>query len=289
MKLLITGSGGMLAQDLIQQLEEERWHYHAFAKRELDITQPESIENHLSQIKPDVLINCAAYTQVDQAEEDAIHAKQVNHEGVAHLAHFCAQYQVKLLHLSTDFVFDGEQSEPYTESNTPNPTGVYGQTKWAGEEAILKQTTDALIVRTSWLYGVAGNNFVKTMLRLAQERPEIKVVNDQIGSPTWTVDLAKALIHLLKIEASGMIHFSNRGQCSWYEFARETIQVAHQQKLLSELIPVIPIPSSEYPTPAKRPAFSTLNCEKYTKLTGQTPPCWQASLTQMLGQLSQNS
>ncbi len=289
MKLLITGSGGMLAQDLIQQIQEEQWRYHAFTKRELDITEPESIAKHLLQIKPDVLVNCAAYTQVDQAENDEINAKRVNQEGAGHLAHFCREYQIKLVHLSTDFVFDGKQAEPYTESNRPNPTGIYGHTKRAGEEAILQQTTDAIIVRTSWLHGVGGKNFVKTMLRLAQKQPEIKVVDDQIGSPTWTVDLAQALIHLLKVGASGIIHFSNRGQCSWYEFAQKAIQIAHQQGILPQKTPVLSMPSSEYPTPAKRPAFSVLNCKKYTELTGQTPPHWQAGLAQMITQLSRDS
>ncbi|MBF0279412.1 MAG: dTDP-4-dehydrorhamnose reductase [SAR324 cluster bacterium] len=289
MKLLITGSNGMLAQDLIQELEKVDWAFHAFTKKELDITQPAKIAEILQQIKPDALINCAAYTQVDQAEEEALTAKKINHEGAANLARYCAMQQVKLIHLSTDFVFDGMQTEPYSESDAPNPSGVYGQTKRAGEISILEQMRDALIIRTSWLFGASGKNFVKTMLRLARSGSEIKVVDDQIGSPTWTVDLAKALIHLLQLKVSGIVHFSNRGECSWHELAAKTIEIAHQKGMLSNVIKVRPIPGSEYPTPAKRPAYSSLNCAKYQNLTGKTPPCWQASLTQMLEQLSQNS
>ena len=289
MKVLITGSNGMLAQDLIPQLEEENWQTDAFTKNELDITQPKLIETRLLEIGPEVVINCAAYTQVDQAEIDAANAKRVNRDGVRYLARLCARYQIKLVHISTDFVFDGKQSEPYTESDTPNPTGVYGQSKLAGEKVILTESIDALIVRTSWLYGAEGHNFVKTMLRLARERSEIKVVDDQIGSPTWTVDFAQALVRLLKARASGIIHFSNRGQCSWYEFASNTIQIAYQQGYLSQQPSLVPIPTSQYPTPAQRPAFSVLNCEKYSKLTQQLPPHWQKSLAQMITQLSENS
>lgn len=286
MKLLITGANGMLARDLIVQLQKEGWPCAAFSKEELDITDAHSIEKQLLATLPEVVINCAAYTHVDQAETDDLQVKQVNQEGVAQLARLCKNTRSKLVHISTDFVFDGRRTAPYSESDVPNPLGIYGKTKWGGEQAILQLDFDYLIVRTSWLYGVDGKNFVKTILRLAKERAELQVVADQIGSPTWTADLAQALAHLLKVKASGLFHFSNQGQCSWYEFACEIMQTAYQQGMLSKKIPVRSIASADYPTPAKRPAFSVLDCQKYSALTQQTIPSWQDSLARMLTQLS---
>ncbi|MBF0288311.1 MAG: dTDP-4-dehydrorhamnose reductase [SAR324 cluster bacterium] len=287
MKLLIAGANGMFAHDLIQLLQQtgdvsQEWDCHAPSETEFNITELESIEQTVYAVNPHILINCAAYTQVDQAETDIVRAKLINEEGVQNLAHICAKNHVKLIHLSTDFVFDGNQSEPYLESDEPNPQGVYAQTKLAGEQAIQNSDVDHLIVRTSWLYGAAGHNFVKTMLHLAQEHPELKVVCDQIGSPTWTVDLAKAMLFLLKADAAGIVHFSNQGQCSWHEFAKETIQIAHELDYLPQLTPVLKVSTTEYPLPAKRPAFSVLNCDKYTTLTKQVPPPWKSSLKQML-------
>ncbi len=294
MKLLIAGANGMFAHDLIQSLQQSNdslhtWDYHAPLETELDITQPESIEQNIHHFNPQVLVNCAAYTQVDQAETDVSQATQINQEGVRHLAQICTKKQVKLVHFSTDFVFDGNQSIPYLESDQPRPQGIYAQTKLAGEHAIQKSSVDYLIIRTSWLYGVAGHNFVKTILRLAKERPDLKVVCDQVGSPTWTVDLAQAMISLLKVDAAGIVHFSNHGQCSWYEFAKAIIQIAHELDYLPQSTPVRPIPTTEYPLPAKRPTFSVLNCDRYMRLTKQTPPSWQSALKQMLTKLLQTN
>ncbi len=289
MKLLITGANGMLAHDLIQYLQSYGWPYEACTKTKLDITQPEAIQAKLASFQPDGVVNCAAYTQVDLAEKETEAAQQINGIGPKHLAEQCAKAQIKLVHISTDFVFDGQSADPYVESAPTNPLGAYGQTKLAGEQAILAKLENHLIIRTSWLYGVQGKNFVKTMVRLAKERPELRVVHDQIGSPTWTADLAYAIVALLETNATGVVHFSNRGQCSWCQFAQEAIYHAYQQGLTSKVPPVHPITTAEYPTPAKRPAFSVLDTSRYKQWTQQTPPRWQESLAHMIHQLAQAS
>lgn len=287
MKILVTGANGMLAHDLIQQLKKEDWLVYTFSKQELDITQSESIQKQIENFKPNVVINCAAYTKVDQAESEEKSACGINWQGVKNLSNVCSQHKVKLVHVSTDFVFDGNQNEPYLENDVTHPQGVYGVTKLKGEQAIQNTNVNYLIVRTSWLYGAKGHNFVKTMLRLANERSELKVVDDQIGCPTWTFDLANALISLIKEKSLGIYHFSNQGQCSWYEFAKEAIEVAYHQKYITQIPKIFPIPTSEYPLPAKRPLFSVLNCEKYMQSTQQSPPEWKESLSKMIKTLSE--
>ncbi|MGK5092975.1 dTDP-4-dehydrorhamnose reductase [Deltaproteobacteria bacterium TL4] len=285
MNLMLVGAGGMLAQDLRRVLSQKSINCQAFEEHELDITHPEKVDAALSHIHPEVLINCAAYTQVDQAESDSAKAMLINRDAPLLLAKACLKHQSKLLHISTDFVFDGTSNKPYTESVRPNPLSVYGKSKHQGEVAIQQSGANYLIVRTAWLYGVAGHNFVKTMLRLSRERQSLKVVHDQIGSPTWTVDLANALVDLITRQATGLVHYSNREQCSWYEFAKTIIEQAYQLQLIEKIIPVHPIPTTDYPTPAKRPAFSVLDCGQYTRLTQKIPPAWYLSLGQMLTEL----
>jgi dTDP-4-dehydrorhamnose reductase len=285
MKILIIGCNGMLAQDLKKVLQNNNIEQFGVDIPECDITSPDSVKAILEQQQPTVVINCAAYTAVDKAESEQDAAYSVNVTGAEVLARLSVEYNYKLVHISTDFVFSGEQSTPYTEDAAASPLGVYGQTKYEGEQKIQEFAKDCLIVRTAWLYGANGNNFVKTMLDLASRHPELKVIADQIGSPTWTTDLSNALVKLLQKQAQGLFHFSNSGQCSWHGFAEQIIANGQEMGLLEKTVPVKPIPTSEYPTPAKRPAFSLLNKAKYISLTGEVPPDWQDSLKEMMKEL----
>ncbi len=285
MKILIIGCNGMLAQDLKKVLQKNNIEQFGVDIPDCDITSPDSVKAILEQQKPGVVINCAAYTAVDKAESEQDAAYKVNVTGAEVLARLSIEYNYKLVHISTDFVFSGEQATPYKEDAAASPLGVYGQTKYEGEQKIQEFAKDWLIVRTAWLYGANGNNFVKTMLDLASRHPELKVIADQIGSPTWTTDLSNALVKLLQKQAQGLFHFSNSGQCSWHGFAEQIIANGQEMGLLEKTVPVKPIPTSEYPTPAKRPAFSLLNKARYISLTGDVPPDWQDSLKEMMKEL----
>jgi len=267
----------MLAHDLIPVLGE-RHEVIAPQEAEFDITRRASSYEFAKKTSPHVIINCAAYTNVDRAEEERDKAFLVNGTGVQNLALICHGMNIPLCHISTDYVFDGTKSTPYTPFDGTNPINTYGESKLAGEKYIQWIMNEFYIVRTSWLYGKHGNNFVATILRLANERPELRVVDDQRGSPTSTVSLALALKALLETGAYGIYHFTDEtnGGISWFDFAKEIVRMSrHQTK-------VIPIPTSEFPRPARRPVNSVLDTAVFSTVTEHAPVDWKEALKEYL-------
>lgn len=268
MVVLVTGSSGQLGKAL-QSIATDYAHFefHFADSTKGDITDYENLSALFNKIKPNYCVNAAAYTAVDKAESEADKAQLVNVEGAKNLALICKEFNCTLLHISTDFVFDGTKQTPYTETDSPNPQGIYGQTKLDGEKAIQQLWHKHFIVRTSWVFSEYGNNFMKTMLRLSSERDSISVVNDQLGTPTNAVDLAKVLLQIVNFDADatsnaeslyGIYNFSNLGQCSWYEFAEQIFEVNNIK------IDLKSIPTSAFPTAAKRPKYSVLDKSKVT-------------------------
>lgn len=287
-KILVTGIDGQLGKALEQTLTSVG-EVIGLNREKLDLSQTNTISQVINEIKPDLVVNSAAYTAVDKAESEPELANAVNGIAPGILAEECQKLAVPLIHISTDYVFDGSQSQPYRETDPTNPINTYGKSKLAGEIAIQKACQNYMILRTAWVYGVGGKgNFVKTMLRLGKEREEVRVVADQIGSPTCTADLATTitqLIPLLKPEIAGIYNCTNSGVASWYDFAVAIFEEAKQLGWDLKLQRVIPIATSEYPTPAKRPAYSVLSCSKISSLMGNYPPQWRQGLRQMLAEL----
>ncbi len=280
MVVLVTGSTGQLGQSL--QFIASKYSSIDFAfcpSSELDITDLNSCRTVFSKYRPDYCINAAAYTAVDKAESEPEKAQLINAIGAKNLAEVCQEFNVVLLHISTDFVFDGQNKSPYTENDFPNPTGIYGKTKLDGEIAIQQTLKQYFIIRTSWVYSPFGNNFMKTMLRLASERDSLSVVNDQIGTPTNAVDLAEILIKIILTDNQkpstdnfGIYNFSNEGQCSWYDFAQKIFEINQININLQS------IPTSSFPTPAQRPSYSVLDKTKIKKAFGIEIRNWEESL-----------
>lgn len=280
MVVAVTGASGQLGQSLqfiAKNYPEITFHF--YNSSELNVTDLEKCKTIFSKMKPDFCINAAAYTAVDKAENEPEKAYSINVTGAENLAKVCKEFDTVLVHISTDFVFDGKASKPYTEKDVPDPTGVYGQTKLDGEKAIQKILEKHFIIRTSWVYSQFGNNFMKTMLRLGVERDSLSIVNDQIGTPTNAVDLAKALMTIIlsynrqpTTNNFGIFHFSNEGQCSWYDFAKKIFEI-HKIE-----IDLHPIPTSSYPTPAKRPSYSVLDKCKIKEFFGIEVRDWEESL-----------
>jgi dTDP-4-dehydrorhamnose reductase len=271
MKVFITGAHGMLAHDIIRVLEGS--HQLILTDlADLDICNPRQTAELLAMHGPDCVINCAAYTNVDGCETDSDNAFAVNAAGAKNLALACRQSGAKLVHISTDYVFDGAGQRPYIEDDAPNPLSVYGTSKLAGERCIQEVLDDHVIVRTEWLYGRQGKHFVGRILQLARERDVLDVVDDQTGSPTCTADLALAIEALLAIPARGIYHVTNAGSCSWYEFAQKILAVAGSPTR------VLPIASERLARPARRPAYSVLDCSKFTKETGHVLRPWEQAL-----------
>ena len=291
MVILVTGASGQLGQALQSiELQYPEINFEFLTSSDLDITDLEECLAIFKKIKPDYCINTAAYTAVDKAESEPQKAKSINVDGCENLAKACKEENTILLHISTDFIFDGTATTPYTEESIPNPTGVYGQTKLDGEKAIQTILEKYFIIRTSWVYSEFGNNFMKTMLRLGKERDSLSVVNDQIGTPTNAVDLAKALMRIIQtynLQPTtynfGIYNFSNEGQCSWYDFAKKIFEFN------TIAIDLQPIPTSAYPTPAKRPAYSVLDKSKFKKVFGsensEEVREWEESLKKCIGYL----
>lgn len=275
MVVLVTGASGQLGQAL-QSISRNYTDidFHFFNSTALNITDLEQCKTVFNTIKPDFCINAAAYTAVDKAESEPEKARLINVVGPRNLAQVCKENDTVLIHISTDFIFDGTATKPYTEDDIPNPSGVYGQTKLDGEKAIQNILEKYFIIRTSWVYSEFGNNFMKTMLRLGSERDVLSVVNDQIGTPTNAVDLAKALLEIIKSDKKdfGIYNYSNEGQCSWYDFAKKIFEINKIE------IDLQPIPTLAYPTPAKRPAFSVLDKSKIKKVFGVEILEWEVSL-----------
>ena len=290
MRILLTGSEGMLAQDFLSVVDQfPEFECYAPLRKELDITNQEQLESVIKNYRPEILLNCAAYTKVDKAETESAIAFHVNGISVGKLAEASHRSGAKIVHLSTDFVFDGSNRTPITESNYTAPLGVYGESKRDGEERIEASNADWLTVRTSWLFADHGNNFVRTMLQLGSERDEIKVVSDQFGSPTGTRDLALALCQLIRMDVKNYVHFGGLNACSWYELANYTIHQAHQMGLLLNLPKVVPIQTHQYPLPAPRPAYSVLSTSHYQELTGFQPMKWEEAVDSVLKRLREKS
>ncbi|MDQ5770685.1 dTDP-4-dehydrorhamnose reductase [Thiothrix subterranea] len=286
MKILLTGAHGQLGSEL-QATCPAGITLIATDRDTLDITQPQQVIKALEQHHPDVVINGAAYTAVDKAETDTANAYLINHAAAQTFAAKAALFDYYLLQISTDFVFDGLQSTPYLPNAVANPLGVYGASKLAGEQAVQAACPSAAIVRTSWLYSAYGNNFVKTMLRLMRERDALGVVADQVGTPTWTGTLATTLWSFIAQKPQGILHCADNGVASWYDFAVAIQEEALALGLLDKAIPIKPLRTDEYPTPARRPAFSVMDRRATETLLGYTLPHWRTSLRQMLTQLKQ--
>ncbi|MCK4623636.1 MAG: dTDP-4-dehydrorhamnose reductase [Desulfuromonadales bacterium] len=285
-RVALIGANGMLAA-AIQKLAPVDYRIQLYDLPDFDLTDREQVLLLRGGDAPDIIINCAAFTNVDGCEEQHELAMRVNGDGPGILAELAKMIGAVLVHVSTDFVFDGSKGSPYLEEDQPQPLSVYGKSKLSGEQQIQQSgLAKYFIVRTGWLYGAGGNNFVETMIRLAKGSSELKIVADQRGTPTWTEDLAGAIFELLSLTRHspyGIYHFSNDGACSWYEFACEIIdQVGELEELL--LKEVLPIPTTGYPLPAERPKYSVLSKEKIKQATGLEIPPWQQSLKTYLTQ-----
>tara|TARA_R110002074_G_C12549322_1_gene666435 strand:- start:3246 stop:4133 length:888 start_codon:yes stop_codon:yes gene_type:complete len=287
--ILITGANGQLGRSIDAIAANYPQYDLVFARREqLDLNSTNNITEYFKQNKFDVIINCAAYTAVDKAESEPELADTINHLAVKQLTSVARQQQAKLIHISTDYVFNGQQHRPYVETDPVDPQSVYGASKLAGEQAVMHEmATNALIIRTSWVYSEFGNNFVKIMLKLGGERDALSVIYDQIGTPTFAHDLAETIMSIVASEPfnqtsfnTQLFHFSNEGVCSWYDFAKAIFDQSHIQ------CDVSPIETKDYPTPAKRPAYSLLNKAKIKGTFGLTIPYWKDSLKKCLINIS---
>lgn len=285
-RLLITGAAGQLGQAL-DTLAQDRFVVHALTSAELDITDADQVDQLVQRLRPDALINAAAYTAVDRAEAEPQRAQQVNADGAGHLAAACARVNARLIQVSTDFVFDGQARAPYPPDAPMRPLSRYGASKRDGELAVMAALTQrCTIVRTAWVYGPGGQNFVATMLRLLRQRSELGVVMDQIGSPTCTLSLAEALLQLLESgQGEGeVLHFTDAGVASWYDFACAVRELAASRWPDEPWGEVKPIYTVDYPTPAVRPAYSVLDCRR-TQALGIKPRHWRTVLAEVLGQI----
>ncbi|GGY82443.1 NAD(P)-dependent oxidoreductase [Cellvibrio zantedeschiae] len=287
MKVLITGANGQLgfALQKTQSFFAAAGNLEliALTRADLDLEKPDTIANVLDQFSLDAIINAAAYTAVDKAESNWLLAQTVNSEAVKQLAIWCEKNKKTLIHISTDFVFDGKKSSPYETSDQTNPLGVYGKTKQQGEQLALSECTSAYVVRTGWVYGEQGANFAKTILRLASEREQLGIVADQIGTPTYATHLAEMLWQLLLLKpGQRMWHFSDAGVASWYDFAVAIVEQAEIHGLLQRKPAIKPIATVDYPTPAQRPAFSVLDKKNTWETLNLTPVHWREALTKML-------
>ena len=281
-KLVVIGKSGQLAWEIARLVPEAM----CLGRDDIDITSGEDIAAKLGLINPDAVINASAYTAVDKAESDEENAYLLNQTAVANLAKYCKSNNVFFVHVSTDYVFNGEKGSPYTVDDAIEPQGMYGKTKAAGEAEVTSILPEAsAILRTSWVYSSHGNNFVKTMLRLMAEKPQLGVIDDQIGSPTWAKGLARACVEAASHRTAGVYHWSDEGVCSWYDFAIAIQQLGLEKGLLQQAVPVKPIPSSAYPTPAKRPHYSVLD-KTLTRETFTSPlNHWREQLSAMMDEL----
>lgn len=282
MKILVTGAYGQLGNALQRELAGDNNIEAIFTDADsLDITDPTALDRFFEDNPVEIIVNCAAYTAVDKAESDDLKAAAINTAAVGNLGQVASKYGIKVIHISTDYVFSGESFRPYKENDEPYPQSIYGRTKLEGEGLLTSFCKDTLIIRTAWLYSEFGNNFVKTMLRLSGERDEINVVSDQIGSPTYAGDLASAIHTIIsdKNWQPGIYHFTNEGVASWYDFTKAIFEIAGKSTRVN------PIPTAQYPTPAKRPLYSVLSKNKIKQNYGITIPYWRDSLAECLKKL----
>jgi dTDP-4-dehydrorhamnose reductase len=285
--ILITGSKGQLGSELGKLYAQyPQFRFFSTDVDELDLTQKEAVSMFVAENKIDYIVNCAAYTAVDRAEDDVDLCYKINRDAVRNLAE-AAKGKAKIIHVSTDYVFDGNADSPYKETDAVNPQSVYGKSKCDGEEVLLTTNSESIIIRTAWLYSTFGNNFVKTMIRLGKEKPELNVVCDQQGTPTYAADLAQAILSILDYSEktntfhSGIYHYTNEGITSWFEFTEKIHQLAG-----ITTCSVHPIPTDQYPTKAKRPMYSVLDKGKIKKTFGIVIPEWEVSLRKCIHQLA---
>lgn len=287
MKALVTGSGGQLGRALLAAAPDGV-QVIGLARADFDIADDVSVKAALKAHEPDLIINAAAYTAVDQAERDEPSAYRINRDGPSLLARQAAAAGIRLVHVSTDFVFDGTKSSPYRVSDPTAPLGVYGASKLAGEQAVRAALGEALIVRTAWVYAAQGGNFMRTMLRLMATQPALRVVADQVGTPTHAASLASAIWGLVAARASGIHHYTDAGVASWYDFAVAIQEGALELGLLDRAIPIAPIRTEDYPTPAQRPAYSVLDKTATYAALGRPAKHWRHELKAALTLLSIN-
>ena len=280
MKVLVTGIGGQLGHDVVRELEQRGQDVVGVGREEMDITDAEKVGEVIRACAPDAVIHCSAYTAVDRAEDEADQCRKVNVDGAKNIAEVCAELDCKMIYISTDFVFSGEGERPWETDDAAGPISVYGRTKYEGEKEVKSRLDKFFIVRISWVFGKNGNNFVKTMLRIGKENGAVKVVDDQIGSPTYTRDMAVLLADMVQTEKYGVYHASNEGFCSWYEFAKEIFRLAGMDE-----VSVTPITSDQFPAKAKRPFNSRMSKEKLIKEGFNKLPSWQDALKRYLQEL----
>lgn len=291
MKVLVIGANGQLGWELARTCPDsvgsDSVELAALGSSQIDLCSKQSIHSRIQEISPDCIVNAAAYTAVDRAEQEIKAAYRLNHHGVSQLAMQAKKNKIRLVHISTDFVFNGENFKPYTPDDPPCPESVYGKSKLEGERAVAQiMGNTALIIRTAWLYSVHGHNFVKTLLKLMQEKDSLKVIDEQIGSPTWALGLAEAIWVAIEKELNGIFHWTDAGVASWYDFAMAIQEEGLDAGLLSRAIPIFPVSTSEYPTPAKRPMYGVLDKRSMWQATGITPVHWRVQLRAMLKKVS---
>ena len=280
MKILITGSKGQLGHDLMNELEKRGIEYIGVDVEEMDITDADACRRVITEAAPDAVIHCAAYTAVDAAEDNVELCRKINAEGTKNIAEVCRDLDIKMMYISTDYVFNGEGTRPWDPDDHREPLNIYGLTKYEGEVYIERLVKKFFTVRIAWVFGVNGKNFIKTMLRLGKERGAVSVVDDQIGSPTYTYDLARLLVDMIQTEEYGRYHATNEGLCSWYEFACEIFRQAGMDE-----VTVTPVDSSQFPAKAKRPKNSRMDRSKLVE-KGFTPlPTWQDALGRYLKEI----
>lgn len=282
MKILVTGASGQLGREAVLGFSAQGHQVTGIDREELDLAASADVAAAVAAYGVDWVINCAAYTQVDRAEKEAELAFAVNRDGAAAVARGAGQSGSRLLHVSTDFIFGGRQAVPYREEDAGDPLSIYGRSKLEGEQAVMAALPRALILRTAWVYGVHGNNFVKTMLRLMAEKDEMQVVDDQVGTPTWTGDIVKAMQVLMEKNAAGIYHFTNEGVASWYDLACEILSAAPAFGYPVRTQRLRPVPSSQWASDAQRPAYSVLGKQKVRQILAYDIPHWRHSLRTML-------
>jgi dTDP-4-dehydrorhamnose reductase len=287
MKILLLGSNGQLGWEL-QRTRPDNIKLTTCDFPKIDFCSAGSISQCINSTRPDCIINAAAYTPVDKAEQEKDLAYRINHKAVFEIAELCRKNKISLVHISTDFVFNGRNFKPYHPEDIPDPKSVYGKSKLKGEQAVRKALDDkALIIRTAWLYSSHGNNFVKTMLQLMKEKQSLKVIDEQIGTPTWAYGLARAIWTALEKDTAGTFHWTDAGVASWYDFAMAIQEEGITAGLLDYSIPILPIPTHQYPTPAKRPMYSVLDKTSFWQTLSISPVHWRAQLRSMIKELLQ--
>ncbi len=281
MRVLVTGVKGQLGYDVVKECEKRGIEAIGVDIEEMDITDPEAVQKVIPEAQPDAVIHCAAYTAVDAAEDNVSLCMRINAAGTEHIADVCKRMDIPMMYISTDYVFDGEGTRPWEPDDKRNPLNIYGHSKSEGEIAVERRMKKFFIVRIAWVFGKNGKNFIKTMLRLGKERGAVSVVDDQIGSPTYTYDLARLLVDMIQTDKYGIYHATNEGLCSWYDFACEIFKQAGLD------VKVTPVSSEAFPAKAKRPHNSRMSKEKLTEMGFERLPAWQDAVGRYLKELGE--